>query len=90
MDAPHPLIQVNGFYEKYIIVGWADFNRHHIVLVNSKVFKTNPESPPPPKEYPQLRKLHLMMNSLLATIRQSAQNYPQEKIIAGFLFRKND
>ena len=33
MDVPHPGIQVNGFYETYIIVGWADFNIHYIALL---------------------------------------------------------
>ena len=42
MDVPYPGIKVNVFYETYNIVGRAYVNRHHILLVISKVFQTQP------------------------------------------------
>ena len=52
MNTPHPGIKVNIFYEKYVIVDWYDFNWHQIVLVISKVLKTNPE--PTPQRIPTI------------------------------------
>ena len=43
----HTLALKSVVYMKIcIIIGWAGFNRHHVVLVISKKIKTNPESPP--------------------------------------------
>ena len=81
MDVPHPGIQVNGFYEKNIIVGWAIFNRHHIVLVI--VFFSKPTLNPHHEKYPQLWKLRLMMNSLLAPMIQFTQNHLHENFTTG-------
>ena len=42
MDVPHPGIQVNASYNKYIIIVWTDFNIHNIDLVVRKGFQNQP------------------------------------------------
>ena len=37
----------NDSYEKYIIIGWTDFNRHQIVIVIRKGFQNQPQLHPP-------------------------------------------